>query len=90
MNPLEDSSKFSVYLSHGCISPKYILEEIKRYRKSRIANLSTYWFEFQILKREFCKLYFVRHGEKVFLPNGAIKKASEEKIWTTNMSQLQA
>ena len=90
MNPLVDSSKFSVYLSHGCISPKFIVEEIKRYRKARISNQSTFWFEFQLYKREFCKLYFVKHGEKVFLPNGPNGGEDRDKVWTTHREQLQA
>ena len=87
-NPLEDSSKLSVYLAHGCISPKFVLFEIKRYRKSRLANFSTYWFESQLYKREFCKLYFVKHGEKVFLPGGPI--GNDEKVWSTNVEHLTA
>ncbi len=87
-NPLEDSSKLSVYLAHGCISPKFVLFEIKRYRKSRHANFSTYWFESQLYKREFCKLYFVKHGEKVFLPGGPI--GNDEKVWSTNIEHLTA
>jgi deoxyribodipyrimidine photo-lyase len=85
---LDYSSKLSPYLAHGCISPKFILEEIKRYRNSRISNMSTFWYEFELMKRDFCKLFFVKNGEKVFLPGGPIGKV--DKVWTTDMDQLNA
>jgi deoxyribodipyrimidine photo-lyase len=37
------STKLSVWLAHGCISPGYIWQEIGRYEKQRGNNKSTYW-----------------------------------------------
>jgi deoxyribodipyrimidine photo-lyase len=81
------SSKLSPYLAHGCLSPKFLLEEVKRYRRSRISNMSTFWYEFELMKREFCKLYFVKWGDRVFLPGGTV---DNEKVWTTNSENLTA
>jgi deoxyribodipyrimidine photo-lyase len=81
------SSKLSPYLAHGCLSPKFLLEEVKRYRKTRINNTSTFWYEYNLRKREFCKLYFVKWGDRVFLPGGTV---DNEKVWTTNAENLKA
>jgi len=40
------SSKFSVALALGCISPKFIYNEVKKYEAHRIKNDSTYWLIF--------------------------------------------
>jgi deoxyribodipyrimidine photo-lyase len=38
------STKFSSWLALGCLSPRRIYEEIKKYEKERRANQSTYWY----------------------------------------------
>ncbi|KAK9099752.1 hypothetical protein Scep_023182 [Stephania cephalantha] len=38
------STKFSPWLAFGCLSPRFVYEEVKRYEKERIANDSTYWY----------------------------------------------
>lgn len=47
------SSKFSPWIAWGCLSPKFILKEIRRYEDERIANSSTYWLLFELLWRDF-------------------------------------
>lgn len=47
------SSKFSPWLAWGCLSPRYILQEIRRYESERVANRSTYWLLFELLWRDF-------------------------------------
>ncbi|KAF3569221.1 hypothetical protein DY000_02011346 [Brassica cretica] len=37
------STKFSPWLAFGCISPRFIYEEVQRYERERIVNNSTYW-----------------------------------------------
>ncbi|MFM7401792.1 MAG: deoxyribodipyrimidine photo-lyase [Bacteroidota bacterium] len=37
------SSKFSPWLAQGCLSPKTVYHEIKRYERERTSNESTYW-----------------------------------------------
>ena len=40
------SSKFSAYLAAGCLSPKLIYYEVKKYEQERTKNKSTYWFAY--------------------------------------------
>jgi deoxyribodipyrimidine photo-lyase len=81
------SSKLSPYLAHGCLSPRFLMEEVRRYRNSRISNMSTFWYEFELIKRDFCKMFFVKNGEKVFLPGGTI---GNDKVWTSNSEHFDA
>jgi deoxyribodipyrimidine photo-lyase len=64
------SSKFSAWLAHGCISPRYIYEEIKKYEKQFGANDSTYWLIFELLWRDFFRFMFKKHQTKFFLYAG--------------------
>ena len=50
------SSKFSAWLALGCLSPKMIYAEIKRYEDERGANKSTYWLFFELLWRDFFRM----------------------------------
>lgn len=47
------STKFSPWLALGCISPRTIYAELKRYEAARTANKSTYWVEFELLWRDY-------------------------------------
>ncbi len=64
------SSKFSVWLSQGCLSPKYIYHELKRYEQERGSNESTYWVFFELLWRDFFRLMGKKHGNRIFLRGG--------------------
>jgi hypothetical protein len=48
------STKFSAWLAHGCLSPRTVYHEIKRYeRQTGTANKSTYWVIFEVIWRDF-------------------------------------
>ncbi len=64
------SSKFSAWLAHGCISPRFIYHEIKKYEKQNGANDSTYWLIFELLWRDFFRYMFKKHQTKFFLYQG--------------------
>jgi deoxyribodipyrimidine photo-lyase len=64
------SSKFSAWLAHGCISPRFIYEEIKKYESQFGANDSTYWLVFELLWRDFFRFMFKKHQTKFFLYEG--------------------
>ena len=64
------SSKFSPWLALGCISPRYIYSEIKKYEKQFGANDSTYWLVFELLWRDFFRFMFKKHQSKFFLYEG--------------------
>jgi deoxyribodipyrimidine photo-lyase len=46
---MEYSTKFSPWLANGCLSARYILDELKKYEEDRGSNKSTYWVWFELL-----------------------------------------
>ncbi|MPC40080.1 Cryptochrome DASH, chloroplastic/mitochondrial [Portunus trituberculatus] len=40
-------------LAHGCLSPRHIHAEVRRYEKERQANQSTYWVLFEMIWRDY-------------------------------------
>jgi deoxyribodipyrimidine photo-lyase len=77
------SSKFSAWLAMGCISPRYIYEEIKKYEKQFGANDSTYWLIFELLWRDFFRFMFKKHQTKFFLYAGI----QSEKINSKSLNE---
>ncbi len=68
------STKFSPWLAQGCLSPKMIYYELKRYESERGENKSTYWIFFELLWRDFFRLMAKKHGNQIFLKGGTLKK----------------
>ncbi len=64
------SSKFSPWLSLGCISPRLVYAEIKRFEKQHVANDSTYWLVFELLWRDFFRFWSMRVGKSLFYLKG--------------------
>jgi deoxyribodipyrimidine photo-lyase len=64
------SSKFSPWLALGCLSPRYIYEQVQRYEEQRLSNDSTYWLIFELLWRDYFRFICAKHGNKVFLLKG--------------------
>lgn len=64
------SSKFSAWLALGCITPRFIYAEIKKYEKQFGANDSTYWLVFELLWRDFFRFMFKKYQTKFFLYEG--------------------
>jgi deoxyribodipyrimidine photo-lyase len=64
------SSKFSPWLAHGCLSPRYIYHEVKRYEEERVKNDSTYWLIFELLWRDYFRFISAKHGRKIFYDSG--------------------
>ena len=73
------SSKFSVYLAHGCLSPKMIYSEIVKYESDRIKNESTYHLIFELMWRDFFRLMGKKHGNDIFKKSG-IKGQTDKSI----------
>lgn len=71
------SSKFSAWLTHGCLSPKKIYQELKRYEVERTKNKSTYWLFFELLWRDFFRLMGKKHGNAIFQRGGTLGLESE-------------
>jgi deoxyribodipyrimidine photo-lyase len=64
------SSKFSAWLAHGCLSPRYVHEQVGQYEDERVSNEDTYWLVFELLWRDFFQFQFVKHGADFFQPDG--------------------
>jgi deoxyribodipyrimidine photo-lyase len=78
---LDYSSKFSVWLANGCISPRYIYEEIKKYESERTANESTYWLFFELIWRDYFRFVAMKFGNKIFHKKGIMNKPI---VWKQN------
>ena len=76
------STKFSAYLAQGCLSPKMIYNELKKYESERGENKSTYWLFFELLWRDFFRLIAKKYGNKVFQIGGLIGKPDAK--WRTD------
>ncbi len=66
------SSKLSQWLSLGCISPKLIYNEVKRFEKEIEANESTYSLIFELLWRDFFRFSFKKHPLDYFQLHGIL------------------
>ena len=64
------SSKFSPWLALGCISSRHVAAETLRYETERVANDSTYWLRFELIWREYFRLYLLKHGPRLFRRGG--------------------
>lgn len=81
------SSKFAPWLAHGCISPRFVAQQCRRYEQERVANKSTYWLVFELLWRDFFKFFAWKHGDALFRPGGTIQSS---KRWKPFEKSLQA
>ncbi len=64
------SSKFSPWLALGCLSPRQIYEEIKKYEAKNGANESTYWLIFELIWRDYFRFVALRYGTRLFKTSG--------------------
>ncbi|MBW4693986.1 MAG: DASH family cryptochrome [Lyngbya sp. HA4199-MV5] len=64
------SSKFSPWLSLGCLSPRYLYEQVQQYEAERVRNDSTYWLIFELLWRDYFRFICTKHGDRLFRRSG--------------------
>ncbi len=81
------SSKFSAWLALGCLSPRYIYQEVKRYEKLRKKNSSTYWLIFELIWRDYFRFVSHRYGNDLFKVGG-IKR--ESRKWSQHAQRFEA
>ena len=79
------SSKFSAWLGLGCLSPREIYYELKKYETQFEANESTYWLVFELLWRDYFRFMMKKYHTKFFQQNGIQNKAIE----TNNHNSMQ-
>ncbi len=66
------STKFSVWLAQGCLSPKLIYDRLKKYESQYGSNDSTYWIFFELLWRDFFRLMGKKHLNQIFKKEGIL------------------
>ena len=64
------STKFSAWLAHGCLSPKRVVHELRRYEAERGSSEGTYWIFFELLWRDYFRLVAKKFGNAIFYPSG--------------------
>ncbi len=64
------STKFSAWLSMGCLSARYVYSELKKFEQEYSANDSTYWVVFELMWRDYFRLMMVKYGRRFFLKGG--------------------
>ncbi|XP_038246376.1 cryptochrome DASH-like isoform X2 [Dermochelys coriacea] len=84
---IDYSTKFAPWLALGCISPRYIYEQIRKYEKERTANQSTYWVIFELLWRDYFRFVALKYGTRIFLLKGLQDK---EVPWKKDPKLLDA
>ncbi|KAI9339252.1 DNA photolyase, FAD-binding/Cryptochrome [Pilaira anomala] len=85
----EYSTKFSVYLAHGCLSPRLIWHEMDRFereqpQKRQIKAMGdddgVYWVKFELLWRDFFRFLVAGYGKKVFMLHGFRDMSNNKSI----------
>lgn len=90
------STKFSPWLAQGCLSPRFVAEECRRYEDERgIANKSTYWVVFELLWGCFFRMFAAKYGNSIFFLDGTIGKEAHgshpnSRKWGLDPRHLQA
>ena len=64
------SSKFSAWLANGCLSPRRVYREVRRYEQERKKNVSTYWLIFELIWRDYFRFQAARQGTRIFRASG--------------------
>lgn len=83
LSGIDFSSKFSPWLAMGCLSPKFIYHEIKRFETEFQSNDSTYWLVFELIWRDFFRFSFKKHPIAYYTLQGISGKSELQ----TNMNQ---
>ncbi|WP_138004358.1 DASH family cryptochrome [Halalkalirubrum salinum] len=72
------SSKLSAWLNAGCLSPRQVEREVRRYEDERVSNDSTYWLLFELIWRDFFQFQVAKHGRSFFAPGGLQQRTDIE------------
>lgn len=66
----DDSTKLSPFLARGCLSPRQVYWEIRRFEARVFANASTQWVVYELMWRDYFKYFARQHGESFFARTG--------------------
>jgi deoxyribodipyrimidine photo-lyase len=83
----EFSTKFSVFLAHGCLSPRLIWHQMEKFEKQVGSKRKkpgsdddgVYWVKFELLWRDFFRLLMVGYGKLIFMLHGFRSLPPKEK-----------
>ena len=75
------STKFSPWLALGCLSPRKIFWEIKKYEEHEVSNQSTYWVIFELIWRDYFKFVCQKYGDSVFYLTGKPLYLTKKKLF---------
>ncbi len=67
---MDFSSKFSPWLALGCLSPRVLYWEIKRFEMEVTATDSTYWMELELMTRDYFRWVAASVGPSFLLTMG--------------------
>lgn len=81
------SSKFSAWLALGCISPRFIYQELKKYEVQFTVNESTYWLVFELMWRDYFRFMMKKYNTQFFQQAGIQDKGIA--VNEHNLDQLQ-
>lgn len=81
------SSKLSAWLALGCVSPRKIYSELKKYETLHEANESTYWLVFELLWRDYFRFVMKKYNHKLFMQTGIQDKVTQSN---KNKTQLES
>ena len=87
MTEWSDSSRLSLYLSLGLISPRAVYAEVLKYERERTQNSSTYWLRFELLWREFFHAMAYFKGNELFWLEGIQNRPLP---WSQDQDQFRA
>jgi deoxyribodipyrimidine photo-lyase len=77
------STKFSPWLALGCLSPRFVYAEVKKYEVENGSNESTYWVIFELLWRDFFAFMMEKYPTEFFKQKGI-----NNTISTTNTHRI--
>lgn len=64
------SSKFSPWLALGCLSPRWIYEQVAQYEREVRKNQSTYWLIFELIWRDYFRFVGKKYANRLFYYKG--------------------
>ncbi len=67
---MDYSSKFSPWLSLGCVSARTIAAQLDNYESEHGANEGTYWLWFELLWRDYFRFLHFKYGRKLYRKTG--------------------
>ncbi|TPX57374.1 hypothetical protein PhCBS80983_g03847 [Powellomyces hirtus] len=82
------SSKFSVFLANGTLSPRQIEAALKHYETTVEKNESTYWLWFELVWRDYFKYISWRFGKSLFFERGFANDTKKQIDWKKDQSTI--